>query len=62
MDPVEEVAEVVQVEVVAVAVQCAVALLMVVEIWEAVQVTLFSKSVYISVNEVDLNFIVLQLN
>lgn len=37
MDPVEEVAGVVQVEVVAVAVQCAVALLMVVEIWEAVQ-------------------------
>ena len=41
MDPVEEVAEVVQVEVVAVAVQCAVALLMVVEIWEAVQVISF---------------------
>ena len=41
MDPVEEVAGVVQVEVVAVAVQCAVALLMVVEIWEAVQVISF---------------------
>ena len=41
MDPVAEVAEVVQVEVVAVAVPCAVALLMVVEIWEAVQVISF---------------------
>lgn len=37
MDPDEEVAGVVQVEVEAVAVQCAVALLMVEEIWEVVQ-------------------------
>ena len=41
MDPDEEVAGVVQVEVEAVAVQCAVALLMVEEIWEAVQVISF---------------------
>ena len=41
MAPVEEVAGVAQVEVVAVAVQCAVALLMVVEIWEVVQVITF---------------------
>ena len=41
MDPDEEVAGAVQAEVEAVAVQCAVALLMVVEIWEAVQVISF---------------------
>ena len=41
MDPVEGVAEVVQVEAEAVAVQCAVALPMVVEIWEVVQVMSF---------------------
>ena len=41
MDPAEEVAGVVQVEVVDVVVQCAVALLTGVEIWEAVQVISF---------------------